>query len=102
MHHAGTDVWIKPLSTGEFAVALINRDDAAAHPISLTLGGDPSGTIYAGPLSNRAEVTDLFTGEAMNFTGTYSSTLPPHDGKLVRVRFLDVAQAHRKPSSKRN
>lgn len=92
----GTDVWIKPLSTGEFAVALVNRDDTAAHSISFTIGGDTDGTFYAGPLGNKAQVTDLFTGSVMNYTNTYSLTVPPHDGTLLRVRFLDVAQAHRK------
>jgi hypothetical protein len=73
---AGTDVWIKPLSTGDFAVALINRDDVTSHPISITLGGSTSGSFYSGPTGKTATVIDLDSGESLgNFTETFSATV---------------------------
>ena len=36
-------MWIKPLSDGTFAVALINKDAASAHNMVLKLSGDTDG-----------------------------------------------------------
>ena len=37
-------MWIKPLSDGAFAVALINKDEKSAHNMVLKLSGDTDGT----------------------------------------------------------
>lgn len=112
MNPAGTDVWIKPLSTGEFAVALINRDDTNAHPIAVILDGSTTGSFYAGPRGGHALVTDVESGQNLgNFTADFTTTVretfglrvfrgknnrlrpltslqvPPHDGRLVLIKF---------------
>ena len=53
-----TDVWIKPLSDGSFAVALINKDPERAQPIVLSLSGDTDGDFYSGAASSTAQVRD--------------------------------------------
>ena len=54
-----TDVWIKPLSDGSFAVALINKDPERAQPIVLKLSGDTDGDFYSGAASSTAQVRDV-------------------------------------------
>ena len=41
-------VWIKPLSDGTFAVALINKDETSAHDMVLKLSGDTDGAVHKG------------------------------------------------------
>lgn len=36
-------MWVKPLSDGTFAVALVNKDAASAHDMVLKLSGDTDG-----------------------------------------------------------
>ena len=83
-----TDVWIKPLSDGSFAVALINKDPERAQPIVLKLSGDTDGDFYSGAASSTAQVRDVGRRvELGNHTDVFNATVPPMDGMLLRMTF---------------
>jgi hypothetical protein len=71
-----TDVWIKPLADGSFAVALINKDGTEAHSVSLRLSGDWDGDFYSGPTSGSAAVRDVGASKDLgDFHGTFNTTV---------------------------
>ena len=94
--HAGgrnpwaTDLWVKPLSDGSFAVAMINKDTGSNHTVSVRLSGDTDGDFYAGPTNTTtASVRDVFAQRELGrFTGAFSATVPPMDGAIFRVTFV--------------
>ncbi len=49
LHNWAGDVWIKPLSDGSFAAALINRDPQHAHPLRVGFGAGDTMLFPAGP-----------------------------------------------------
>jgi hypothetical protein len=52
LHNWAGDVWIKPLSDGSFAAALINRDPLHAHPLRVGFGRGDTMLFPAGPFAN--------------------------------------------------
>ena len=82
------NVWIKPLSDGSFAVALVNRDPAVAHSVQLNLNGGTDGDFYSGPATNIAKVRDIGRLKDLGtFHSHFNSTVPPMDGRLLRFAF---------------
>ena len=80
---AGTDVWGGPLAGGDFVVALVNRDGAAARAVTaawslLEAPGVGDSTPFC--------VTELFSNTKLGvLTGGVTQTVPPHDIAMLRL-----------------
>jgi alpha-galactosidase len=71
------EIWAKPLSGGDKAVALFNR---APEPKSITLKLSDVG------FSANAKMRDLWTGKSVSATnGSYTVQIPKHGAVLLRV-----------------
>jgi alpha-galactosidase len=88
-----TDLWIRPLSDGSFAVALVNKDLTASHSISVRIrgsgphGGGELSDFTGGPAGGQqgAEVHDVYQKRALgNFSTWFNATVPPMDARLLR------------------
>ncbi|OKI17685.1 ricin-type beta-trefoil lectin domain protein [Streptomyces sp. CB03911] len=74
----GHNVLAKPLANGDVAVALFNGSDAPATITTTT------GTVGKSGASSYT-LTDLWSGEAGNTTGTVTATLPAHATAMFRL-----------------
>jgi alpha-galactosidase len=91
-----TDLWIRPLSDGSFAVALINKDPTESHSISVQIGGSRgsgsgSSDFSGGPTGGQrgAEVRDAYQKRVLgNYTEWFNATVPPMDARLLRFRIF--------------
>jgi alpha-galactosidase len=72
------EVWMKPMSTGDKAVVLFNRDTAGA-TISVTMK-------ELGLSGGRHAVRDLWKHANGRITGTLSATVPGHSAAMYIVR----------------
>ena len=87
----GTSLFIKPMSDGSFAVALINRDSnphtmkvdmTSYHPRFGPFTGGPD------PGCSHAAVRDVHARKNLgNFSGSFSTAVAPTDGRLLRFTF---------------
>ena len=78
-----TNILIKPLSDGTFAVALVNKDPKVANLITVDLMTDFSG----GPAGAQtgARVRDVYAQKDLgNITRWFNVTVPPMDARLLR------------------
>ena len=83
----GTDLWIKPLADGNWAVALINKD-TVAHNMVVKLSGDDRGDFFSGPAGSTAAVRDLHAAKDLgNHTGIFNVSVPPMDGRMFKFSF---------------
>jgi alpha-galactosidase len=88
--HAATEVWIKPLSTGNFAAVLLNKDPKNNQTIELVLGdlNDDSADedFYpAGPWKS-LKITDLYTGTYLGeFSDSIKFNVPPMDSVILEI-----------------
>ena len=83
----GTDLWIKPLADGTWAVALINKD-TVAHNMVVKLSGNTGGDFYSGPTGETAAIRDLYARKDLgHFSGTFNVSVPPMDGKMYKFSF---------------
>jgi alpha-galactosidase len=73
----GTEVWVKPLTNGDRALALLNRTTAS---MSTVVRADELG-ITPGRV---ATIRDLWTGAVEHPSGSLSATVPAHGAVLYR------------------
>ena len=87
----GTDLWIKPLHDGTFAVALVNKD-AVAHTMHVDMA-TPRHTFgpFTGgpdPGCSVASVRDVLARQELgNFSTSFSTSVAAGDGRLLRFTF---------------
>jgi alpha-galactosidase len=74
-------VWVKPLSGGERAVALLNRGSSA---IRITTGAGAIGIAHAGSY----QIENLWAHTTSTTTGEITARVAPHAAVLYRVRAL--------------
>jgi alpha-galactosidase len=87
VREGAADLWIKPLSDGTWAVALINKG-GKNESVSISLSGDTDGDFYSGPNTTTASVRDVFERRELgNISGHFTAVVPPMDGKLFRFAF---------------
>lgn len=72
------EVWMKPMSTGDRAVVLLNRDTALAE-ISVSVDD-------LGLAGRRHRARDLWTGAERTVTGTLAAAVPGHGVAMYLVR----------------
>tara|TARA_B110000208_G_C11759620_1_gene426400 strand:- start:16 stop:1371 length:1356 start_codon:yes stop_codon:yes gene_type:complete len=88
----GTDLYIKPLSTGEFAVALINKNQQSV-TMHVDMTSQPHGLFspFTGgpdPGCSRASVRDVVARtELGSFEGSFNATVAAKDARLFRFKF---------------
>lgn len=110
-------MWIKPLSDGTFAVALINKDAASAHNMVLKLSGDTDGAVadtppivewefllivtmaagdfFSGPMASAtARIRDIYAYAIALWCEMYDQTYAYMDSNTLRVRA--IIDAYRK------
>ncbi len=76
-----TDVLLKPLKGGEYAVAVLNRD---IRPVQLELR--PAELGFAENSGCRLDAQDLWTGQRQSSTSTLRADVAGHDTGIWRVR----------------
>ena len=84
-----TEVWVKPLSTGNFAAVLFNQGQSAA-PVTLYISPSNynSGDFYPASF-HTAHIRDLYTGADLGvFKDTFTATVDAMDAMIVLVEPL--------------
>jgi alpha-galactosidase len=71
-------VWIKPLSDGSFAVALLNRGQP-------TLQISTTATALQIPLAHSYKVTNLWTNQHSTSTGAFTALVQGYATVLLRI-----------------
>jgi alpha-galactosidase len=74
------DVLLKPLKSGEYAIAVLNRDSQAAR-----LELHPADLGFAGNAGCRLDARDLWTGDRQSSTSTLRADVAAHDTAIWRV-----------------
>jgi alpha-galactosidase len=88
-----TDLFIKPLSDGSFAVALINKDPTEDHTMAVRIaGGGRAGSDFTGGPAGQqkgAAVRDVYHHRDLgNFSDWFNASIPPMDARLLRFRIF--------------
>jgi alpha-galactosidase len=72
------EIWGKQLADGDWAVGLLNRDDAKEQTISIDLN--------MLKIEGGVEIRDLWEHKSLgDFEGTYSAEVASHEVKLIRI-----------------
>jgi hypothetical protein len=87
-----TDLWVRPLSDGSFAVLLVNKDPASALTIAVAIGGFGVACDFSGgPAGGQtgASVRDVYTQTDLgNHTAWFNTTVPAMDARLLRFNIV--------------